>query len=256
MRPSPAIRAPAPDGPAPLSFGYDDLMKRILIIEDETSLADALAYSLRKEGFEVETAQDGAEGLGLLYRGSFDVLLLDLMLPGMDGMEICRRVRAASTVPIIIITAKDNDIDEILGLEMGADDYVTKPFNTRTLIARIRSVLRRIGEKPAREHLSCGEITMDREKHEVSVRGVPVELTPTEYRLLELLMSRPGKVIARQQLLDGAWGDFYGSGKTLDVHIRHLRKKIEADPENPACILTVRGTGYKLAKPDAEKGNA
>lgn len=231
-------------------------MKRVLIIEDEGPLADALAYSLKKEGFEVETALDGAEGLGLLYRGSFDVLLLDLMLPGMDGMEVCKRVRAASSVPIIIITAKDNDVDEILGLELGADDYITKPFNTRTLIARIRTILRRVNEEMPQERLSCGEITIDREKHEVFVRGGVVELTPTEYRLLELLMSRPGKVIARRQLLDGAWGDFYGSGKTLDVHIRHLRKKIEEDPESPKCIMTVRGTGYKLAKPDGDGASA
>ena len=223
-------------------------MKKILIIEDEVPLAEALKYTLGKEGYGVEVAHDGAAGLETFRRDGADLLILDLMLPSLDGLEICRRVRASSPVPIIMVTAKDSEMDEIVGLELGADDYVTKPFNMRTLITRVKAVLRR-QEKPEThmsERLSCGDIVLDSGRHEVTVRGKPVQLTPTEYRLLELLMTRPGKVLSRHQLLSGVWGDYYGSGKTLDVHVRHLREKIEEEPAKPACLLTVRGAGYKL----------
>jgi two-component system response regulator RegX3 len=228
-------------------------MKNILIIEDEIPLAEALKYTLGKEGYSVEIAHDGAEGFERFARDRADLVLLDLMLPSMDGLEICRRIRLDSSVPIIMLTAKDSDVDEILGLEMGADDYVTKPFNMRTLITRVKAVLRRASEERAlaegSEPLRCGDLTMDREKHEVRVRGDAVELTPTEYRLLEMLMMRPGKVVPRGQILSAVWDGFYGSSKTLDVHVRHLRKKVEEDPAHPVYIRTVRGMGYKLTGP-------
>ncbi|HEY5502329.1 MAG TPA: response regulator transcription factor, partial [Candidatus Anoxymicrobiaceae bacterium] len=233
-------------------FRYHRAMKKILIIEDEVPLAEALKYTLGKEGYGVDVAHDGAAGLEMFRRDGADLLILDLMLPSLDGLEICRRVRAASSVPIIMVTAKDSEMDEIVGLEIGADDYVTKPFNMRTLITRVKAVLRR-QEKPeahVSESLSCGDIVMDNGRHEVTVRGGPVQLTPTEYNLLELLMKRPGKVVSRHQILDGVWGDYYGSGKTLDVHVRHLREKIEEDPARPERLLTVRGAGYKLAAPE------
>ena len=234
-------------------------MKKILIIEDEEPLADALSYTLSKEGFKVETSHDGAEGLEMFRRDGADLLILDLMLPSLDGLEICRRVRADSSVPIIMVTAKDSELDEIVGLEIGADDYVTKPFNMRTLITRVKTVLRRGHGGPAAAagvKIECGEIVMDRERHEVSVRGGAVELTPTEYALLEMLMNKQGKVLSRRQMLDGVWGDYYGSGKTLDVHVRDLREKIEEDPARPACILTVRGTGYKIVAAEGADSDA
>jgi len=227
-------------------------MKRILIIEDEVPLAEALKYTLQKEGYEVAIASDGAAGLERFTRDGADLLILDLMLPSMDGLEVCRRVRQASTVPIIMLTAKDSDVDEILGLEMGADDYVTKPFNMRTLITRVKTVLRRIRkEAPAagEEALRWGDIVMDGGRHEVTVRGEPVELTPTEYRLLEVFLRRPGKALTRQKIMVEVWGDYYGSTKTLDVHVRHLREKVELDPAHPQYVTTVRGTGYKLGVP-------
>jgi len=232
-------------------------MKRILIVEDEVPLAEALKYTLGKEGYAVEMAHDGARGLDHFTREGADLILLDIMLPSMDGLEVCRKIRLASAVPIIMLTAKDSDIDEILGLEIGADDYVTKPFNMRTLIARIRTVLRRAGEQRAlarqAEQVAFEGIVMDREKHEVTVRGEPVQLTPTEYGLLEALILRAGKVVSREQLLSTVWGDFYGSSKTLDVHIRHLREKGEMDPGAPEYVKTVRGMGYKLGGPEMEK---
>jgi len=234
-------------------------MKKILIIEDEVPLAEALKYTLGKEGYEVNIAHDGAEGLERFGRDGADLILLDIMLPHVDGLEVCRRIRLGSPVPIIMLTAKDAEVDEILGLEMGADDYITKPFNMRTLITRVKAVLRRSGEAhghDAKASITRGDITMDREKHEVTARGAPVKLTPTEYRLLEALMLRPGKVIGRGQLLTAVWGEFYGSGKTLDVHVRHLREKVEADPAHPVYVLTVRGTGYKLGAPSGEAANA
>jgi two-component system response regulator RegX3 len=234
-------------------------MKKILIIEDEAPLAEALKYTLQKEGYEVAIATDGAEGFERFTRDGADLLILDLMLPSMDGLEVCRRVRLASTVPIIMLTAKDSEVDEILGLEMGADDYITKPFNMRTLITRVKTVLRRSREPVSRgpeEPVRWGDIVMDGERHEVEVRGKPVQLTPTEYRLLEVFLARPGKALSRPKIMSEVWGDFYGSTKTLDVHIRHLREKIEVDPAHPEYVTTVRGTGYKLGAPKEERASA
>jgi two-component system response regulator RegX3 len=228
------------------------ILKRILIIEDEEPLAEALKYTLGREGYEVETAGDGALGLERFEGSRVDLVLLDLMLPAVDGLEVCRRIRATSSVPILILTAKDSEIDEVLGLELGADDYVTKPFNTRNLIARVRALLRRSEseEGASATSLRWDAIEMDLEKHEVSLDGRAVHLTPIEYRILELFMRHPRKALAREQLINRVWDEgFYGSPKTLDVHIRHLREKIEADSARPRYIKTVRGTGYKLDTP-------
>jgi len=227
-------------------------MKKILVIEDEKTLADALGYTLAKEGYAVETAGDGAAGLEEFERGGADLIVLDLMLPKLDGLEVCRRIRARSPVPILMLTAKDSEIDEVLGLELGADDYVTKPFSTRALIARIKALLRRV-EEPVGEAggvLESGGLAMYPDRHEVYLRGEPVHLTPIEYRILELFLKNPGKALARDRIMNHVWeGGFYGSPKTLDVHVRHLREKLEDDPARPARITTVRGTGYKLEVP-------
>lgn len=233
-------------------------MKRILIIEDEAPMADALKYTLEKETFQVDVASDGAEGLRKFEREDYDLLLLDLMLPEVDGFEVCRRVRASSMVPILMLTAKDSDIDEVLGLEIGADDYVTKPFNTRKLIARIKAILRRTADEGGeqKKEITAGGIRMDLAKHEVSLEEQAVHLTPLEYGILEVLMSNKGKALSREFLLNRVWeGDFYGSPKTLDVHIRHLREKLEADAASPRYIKTVRGMGYRFEEPppDHEK---
>jgi two-component system, OmpR family, response regulator RegX3 len=226
-------------------------MKKILIIEDEETLAEALKYTLQKEGYRVETAHDGEAGLNRYMTEGADLILLDLMLPAMDGLEVCKRVRAESNVPVLMLTAKDTDLDEVLGLEIGADDYVTKPFDMRKLLARIKALLRRSTaeqESPG-GRLECAGIAMDTEKHEVTVEGRAVHLTPTEYRLLELLLRRPGRVLSREYILDSMWDGYYGSSKTLDVHVRHLREKLETDPSRPQVITTVRGAGYKLDRP-------
>ncbi len=225
-------------------------MKRILIIEDERPLAEAVGFSLEKEGFQVDIALDGESGWKKCLEGDYGLVILDLMLPGMDGMEICRRLRRESDVPVIMLTAKDSDVDKVLGLEMGADDYVTKPFNMRELLARVRAVLRRsMGEREAREEhlLRAGDIELDRVRHEVRVGGNVVEMPLMEYRLLELFMRHPGKALPREYLLSQVWeGDYYGQSKTLEVHIRRLREKIEADPSQPSRIVTVRGVGYRF----------
>ena len=226
------------------------VLQRILIIEDERPLAEAVEFSLEKEGYEVDIALDGETGWRMCEGGEYDLILLDLMLPGMDGMEICRSIRKESATPVIMLTAKDSDVDKILGLEMGADDYVTKPFNMRELVARVRAVLRRAKtEEPQRTggRLQVGDIVIDMERHEVVVDEKVVEMPLMEYRLLELFMRNPGKALAREYLLNKAWeGDFYGQTKTLDVHIRRLREKIEKDPANPERIITVRGVGYRF----------
>ncbi len=228
-------------------------MKKILIVEDERPLAEALAYSLEREGYGVETAFDGPAGLAAFQASGADLILLDLMLPGMDGLEVCRRVRQDSSVPILMLTAKDSDLDKVLGLELGADDYVTKPFNTRELIARIKAVLRRTGAPPreaAAARLEWGEIALDAESHEASFGGRALNLTPLEYGILELLLRHPRKALPREYFITQVWGGgFYGPTKTLDVHIRHLREKIERDPAHPRYIVTVRGVGYKLDEP-------
>lgn len=225
-------------------------MKRILIIEDERPLAEAVAFSLEKEGFRVDIALDGESGWRRCRGGGYDLVLLDLMLPGVDGMEICRRLRKESDIPVIMLTAKDSDVDKVLGLEMGADDYVTKPFNMRELLARVKAVLRRWAreqEEAGGGLLRAGDIVLDRERHEVKVGGRVVEMPLMEYRLLELFMRHPGKALPREYLLSQVWeGDYYGQSKTLEVHIRRLREKIEADPSHPSRIITVRGVGYRF----------
>ena len=225
-------------------------MKRILIIEDERPLAEAVAFSLEKEGYQVDIALDGESGWRKCREGEYDLVLLDLMLPGMDGMEICRELRKESEIPVIMLTARDSDVDKVLGLEMGADDYVTKPFNMRELVARVKAVLRRSeGKKGGKEEarLQAGEIVLDRERHEVTVRGRVVEMPLMEYRLLELFLRHPGKALPREYLISQVWeGDYYGQSKTLDVHIRRLREKIEEDPARPSRIVTVRGVGYRF----------
>jgi len=225
-------------------------LKKILIIEDERPMAEAVRFSLEKEGYEVDIALDGETGWKMFAGGSYDLILLDLMLPGMDGVEICRQVRQEGTTPIIMLTAKDSDVDKILGLEMGADDYVTKPFNMRELLARVKAVLRRAAaeeRKQPSKHLEADNIFLDEERHEVLVGGEVVEMPLMEYRLLEIFMKNPGKALPREYLLGQAWGgDFYGQTKTLDVHIRRLREKIEADPARPEHIVTVRGIGYRF----------
>jgi len=224
---------------------------RVLIVEDEESLADPLAYLLRKEGFEASVAADGPSALAEFDRSGADIVLLDLMLPGMSGTDVCKQLRARSTVPVIMVTARDSELDKVLGLELGADDYVTKPYSARELIARIRAVLRRGSEGEDAGFgeivLESGPVRMDVERHIVSVDGEVVALPLKEFDLLEYLMRNKGRVLTRGQLIDRVWGaDYVGDTKTLDVHVKRLRSKIEDDPANPARLVTVRGLGYKL----------
>ena len=223
-------------------------MTRIMVVEDEESFSEALAFMLRREGYEVEVVGDGNDALDLFERHGADLILLDLMLPGVSGLEVCRQVRAASQVPIIMLTAKDSEIDKVVGLELGADDYVTKPFSSRELLARVRSVLRRHGEPE--ELLSsvveAGPVRMDVDRHVVTVRGKAVAMPLKEFDLLELLVRNAGRVLTRAQLIDRVWGaDYVGDTKTLDVHVKRLRAKVEEDPGNPVHLVTVRGLGYK-----------
>ncbi|TDQ55175.1 response regulator transcription factor [Actinorugispora endophytica] len=224
-------------------------MTRVLVVEDEESYSDALSYMLRKEGFEVAIAPTGTIALETFDRTGADLVLLDLMLPGLSGTEVCRTLRQKSNVPVIMLTAKDSEIDKVVGLELGADDYVTKPFSSRELVARIRAVLRRRGEDetllPAT--LEAGPVRMDVERHVVTVRGDSVQLPLKEFELLEVLLRNAGRVLTRPQLIDRVWGaDYVGDTKTLDVHVKRLRAKIESDPGNPQFIVTVRGLGYKF----------
>ncbi|WP_448626735.1 winged helix-turn-helix domain-containing protein [Geodermatophilus sp. URMC 64] len=224
-------------------------MTRVLVVEDEESFSDALSYMLKREGFETAVAATGPDALTEFDRGGADVVLLDLMLPGLSGTEVCRQLRSRSSVPIIMLTAKDAEIDKVVGLELGADDYVTKPYSARELVARIRAVLRRRGEAdtPAEAVLEAGPVRMDVERHVVAVDGAQVALPLKEFDLLELLMRNAGRVLTRMQLIDRVWGsDYVGDTKTLDVHVKRLRAKIEPDPANPRYLLTVRGLGYKL----------
>ncbi|WP_219515764.1 response regulator transcription factor [Nonomuraea ceibae] len=225
-------------------------MTRVLVVEDEESFSDALSYMLRKEGFEVSVAATGPEALETFDRSGADLVLLDLMLPGLPGTEVCRSLRQRSKVPVIMLTAKDSEIDKVVGLELGADDYVTKPFSSRELVARIRAVLRRQGdvvEELETAVLAVGPVRMDVDRHVVAVRGEQVQLPLKEFELLEVLLRNAGRVLTRGQLIDRVWGaDYVGDTKTLDVHVKRLRAKIEADPSNPRCILTVRGLGYKF----------
>jgi len=226
-------------------------MTSVLIVEDEESLADPLAFLLRKEGFETTVVGDGPAALAEFDRSGADIVLLDLMLPGMTGTDVCKQLRARSSVPVIMVTARDSEIDKVVGLELGADDYVTKPYSARELIARIRAVLRRGAESEdpgvADGVLEAGPVRMDVERHIVSVGGRPITLPLKEFDLLEYLMRNSGRVLTRGQLIDRVWGaDYVGDTKTLDVHVKRLRSKIEADPANPVHLVTVRGLGYKL----------
>jgi len=224
-------------------------MSRILIVEDEESFSDPLSYLLEKEGFEVTVAADGNEALSVFERDGADLILLDLMLPGMSGTEVCRQVRQRSNVPVIMLTAKDSEIDKVVGLELGADDYVTKPYSSRELVARVRAVLRRQGEPEelVAATLGAGPVRMDVERHVVSVDGEQVSLPLKEFELLEMLLRNAGRVLTRGQLIDRVWGsDYVGDTKTLDVHVKRLRSKIEPDPSSPRHLVTVRGLGYKF----------
>ena len=228
-------------------------MTTILIVEDEESLSDPLAYLLRKEGFEAIVAPDGQSALSEFDSNSVDLVLLDLMLPGMSGTDVCKKIRATSAVPIIMVTARDSEIDKVVGLELGADDYVTKPYSSRELIARIRAVLRR-GPEVAVEELEAderilegGRVRMDVTRHTVFVDGEPVSMPLKEFDLLEYLMRNAGRVLTRGQLIERIWGaDYVGDTKTLDVHVKRLRTKIEAAPSRPTQLVTVRGLGYKF----------
>lgn len=224
-------------------------MTRVLVVEDEESLADPLAFLLRKEGFEATVVVDGPSALAEFDRAGADIVLLDLMLPGMSGTDVCKQLRARSAVPVIMVTARDSEIDKVLGLELGADDYVTKPYSARELIARIRAVLRRGAEADEISDviLEAGPIRMDVERHIVSIDQAQIPMPLKEFDLLEYLMRNKGRVLTRGQLIDRVWGsDYVGDTKTLDVHVKRLRSKIEADPANPALLVTVRGLGYKL----------
>lgn len=225
-------------------------MTRVLVVEDEASFSEALEFLLGKEGFSVMTAATGTEALRKFEQGGIDLILLDLMIPEVSGTEVCRQIRAKSKVPIIMLTAKDSEVDKVVGLEIGADDYVTKPYSSRELIARIRAVLRRnsddgISVDPGT--LSVHGIRMDIDRHQVSMNGIPLSLPLKEFELLEFLMRNAGRVLTRMQLIDRVWGsDYVGDTKTLDVHVKRLRAKIESDPANPKIIQTVRGLGYKM----------
>lgn len=225
-------------------------MARVLVVEDEEAFSDALSYMLRKEGFEVSVAATGTAALTEFDRTGADIVLLDLMLPEMSGTEVCRALRARSGVPIIMVTARDSEIDKVVGLELGADDYVTKPYSPRELVARIRAVLRRRSTEPvdaAGATLSAGPVRMDVERHVVTVGGDTVPLPLKEFELLELLLRNAGRVLTRGQLIDRVWGaDYVGDTKTLDVHVKRLRSKIEPEPSNPRYLVTVRGLGYKF----------
>ena len=223
-------------------------MTRVLVVEDEESYSDALSYLLRKEGYDVSLAATGPDALAEFDRNGADIVLLDLMLPGLPGTEVCRQIRAVSSVPVIMVSAKDDEVDKIVGLELGADDYVTKPYSPRELVARIRAVLRR-GTEPdlAPMTLEAGSVRMDVERHVVTVDGEPQRLPLKEFELLEILLEHAGRVLTRDILIDRVWGsDYVGDTKTLDVHVKRLRAKLEPDPSHPTLLVTVRGLGYKL----------
>jgi len=226
----------------------------VLVVEDEESFIDALSVGLRREGFRVQIARDGAQALDLFDAVNPDLVLLDVMLPKISGIDVCRQLRKRSQVPIIMVTAKGAEIDTVVGLEVGADDYVTKPYRLRELVARMRAVLRRAPRDrngdASGEVLEVGDVTLDPERHEVVIRGEPVQLPLKEFELLELLLDNAGRVLTRETLIDRVWGsDYVGDTKTLDVHIKRLRSKVEDDPSNPSRIVTIRGLGYKFETP-------
>ncbi len=224
-------------------------MTRVLVVEDEESFSDPLAYMLGKEGFDVAVAADGHAALAEFDRNGADLVLLDLMLPGISGTDVCRELRARSDVPVIMLTAKDSEIDKVVGLEIGADDYVTKPYSSRELVARIRAVLRRRGQpvELVSSTVEAGPVRIDVDRHVVTVRSEQIALPLKEFELLELLVRNAGRVLTRGQLIDRVWGpDYVGDTKTLDVHIKRLRGKIEVQPKHPRHVMTIRGVGYKF----------
>jgi two-component system response regulator RegX3 len=222
---------------------------KILVVEDEASFSEALSYVLGKEGFEVEVAETGDGAIAAFDKNGADLILLDLMLPGLSGTEVCKQLRSRSDVPIIMLTAKDTEVDKVVGLELGADDYVTKPYSKAELVARIRAVLRRRSDPLDSNDslLNAGPVKIDVERHQVSINSEIVSLPLKEFELLEFLIRNSGRVLMRSQLIDRVWGsDYFGDTKTLDVHIKRLRAKIEKDPANPVYIQTIRGLGYKF----------
>jgi two-component system response regulator RegX3 len=225
-------------------------MTKILIVEDEESVLDPLELLLTKEGFSIETARDGREALEKFAKTNPDLILLDLMLPEISGTEVCRQIRVKSQVPIIMLTAKDTEVDKVVGLELGADDYVVKPYSKAELVARIKAVLRRQGSDTTNEpsgSISAGPVVIDVERHQVSINDQLISLPLKEFELLEFLVRNSGRVLTRTQLIDRIWGsDYFGDTKTLDVHVKRLRAKIEKDPANPVYIQTIRGLGYKF----------
>ena len=224
-------------------------MTRILVVEDEVSFSDPLSYLLSKEGYDVEVAETGPDAITAFDSEGADLVLLDLMLPGLSGIDVCRAIRQKSNVPVIMLTAKDGEIDKVVGLEIGADDYVTKPYSSRELLARIKAVLRRNSEPEELlpSTIEGGPVRMDVDRHVVAVDGTQVSLPLKEFELLEMLLRNVGRVLTRVQLIDRVWGsDYVGDTKTLDVHIKRLRAKIEPDPAKPVHIVTVRGLGYKF----------
>ena len=226
-------------------------MTRILVVEDEKSFSEPLAYLLGKEGYEVEVAADGNEAIAKFDKSGADLVLLDLMLPGINGTEVCKQIRVTSNVPIIMLTAKDDEVDKVVGLELGADDYVTKPYSSRELLARVRAVLRRNGEVGGESLtgaiVQVGQLKLDADRHLVTFKGENITLPLKEFELLEFLMRNAGRVLTRMQIIDRIWGsDYVGDTKTLDVHIKRLRSKFESDPANPELIQTIRGLGYKM----------
>ena len=224
-------------------------MTRILIVEDEASFSEALAYTLEKEGYDVTVAEDGLQAVEVFDSQGADLVLLDLMLPGQPGTEVCRQIRVRSNVPVIMLTAKDSEIDKVVGLELGADDYVTKPYSSRELLARVRAVLRRHVDTEVEDSsmVAAGPVKMDVERHTVEVSGASVSLPLKEFELLEMLLRNADRVLTRGQLIDRVWGaDYVGDTKTLDVHVKRLRAKIEPDPSTPRYLITVRGLGYKF----------
>ncbi|HET7758398.1 MAG TPA: response regulator transcription factor [Gaiellaceae bacterium] len=224
-------------------------MTRILLVEDEPALADALVYALRADGHEVETVDDGERALAAAAAATFDALVLDVMLPGVSGIEVCRQLRSGSAVPILMLTARDAEVDRVIGLEAGADDYITKPFSMNELLARVRAILRRreldaAGAHPTR---AVGGLVLDLERYDASVEGEPVQLTPSELKLLSLLAREPGRVYSRREIMQHLWdSEYIGDARAADLHVSNIRRKIEHDPENPERLLTVRGAGYKL----------
>jgi two-component system, OmpR family, response regulator RegX3 len=239
---SPTPRTPKTSTEAPL----------VLIVEDERSLAETIAYSLEQEGLKASIAPDGEGGIERFRAQAPALVLLDLMLPKLSGLDVCRMIRSESTVPIVMLTAKDSEADKVAGLELGADDYVTKPFSMRELVSRVRANLRRVGmARPASaegdSRLTGGPVVLDPETHEVVVEGEPVPFTPKEFELLEVLLSRKGRLLTREYLIGEVWGpDYFGDTKTLDVHVKRIRQKVERDPHHPKHLLTVRGLGYKF----------